>query len=78
MKALKITFLLFVLALIVSACGGSGEKENKEVADMILTNGKINTMAEGQGVQEAIAIKDGLVLATGTSEEIKNLADENT
>ncbi|WP_440963353.1 amidohydrolase [Massilia sp. GER05] len=47
-------------------------------ADLILTNGKIATMAkEGEFVQ-AIAVKDGKVLATGSNAKVLKLKRANT
>lgn len=39
-------------------------------ADLIIYNGKIATMSKAQNFVQAIAIKDGLVLETGTSKKI--------
>ncbi len=41
-------------------------------ADMILKNGHIYTLDENNSVHQAVAIKDGKILATGTDEEILN------
>jgi predicted amidohydrolase YtcJ len=47
-------------------------------ADLILTNGKIATMAkEGEFVQ-AVAVKDGKVLATGSNEQVLKLKRAGT
>ena len=44
--------------------------QSKETADMVLTNGKVVTVDDAHPEAEAVAIKDGLVLAVGTSDEI--------
>jgi len=49
-----------------------------ETADMVLFNGKILTVDNDFSVQQAIAIGHGRVLATGSSEAMKQLADGNT
>ena len=49
-----------------------------ETADTILYNGKIVTVDRDFSVREAIAIAHGRVLATGTSAEIRKLADDRT
>ena len=41
-----------------------------ESADLIFRNGKVITLDTMNGVAEALAIKDGRILATGTDEEI--------
>jgi predicted amidohydrolase YtcJ len=46
-------------------------------ADTILINGKIVTLAGG-ATQEALAVRDGKVIAVGRSAEIRNLAGPNT
>ena len=47
-----------------------------ETADTVLYNGKIVTVDKDFSVREAIAIAHGRVLATGTSAEMKKLADK--
>lgn len=53
---------LFLLISLFSSCG--------EKPDVIYTNGKIYTMNSGNGVSEAMAIKEGKILDIGTSAEI--------
>ena len=40
-------------------------------ADLILFNGKIYTVDSAFSTVEAVAVKDGKIIATGTSEELK-------
>ncbi|MBW2368643.1 MAG: amidohydrolase family protein, partial [Deltaproteobacteria bacterium] len=47
-------------------------------ADKILTNGKIITVDAQDSIVEAVAIKNGRFLATGTTDEIKDLASSKT
>ena len=47
-----------------------------ETADTVLYNGKIVTVDKDFSVREAIAISHGRVLATGSSAEMKKLADK--
>lgn len=47
-------------------------------ADRILVNGKIITVDQDDSIVGAVAIKDGKFLATGSTEEIKELAGKNT
>src|SRR6201996_8839014 len=47
-----------------------------ETADTVLYNGKIVTVDKDFSVREAIAIGHGRVLATGTSTEMRKLADK--
>lgn len=46
--------------------------------DMILYNGKISTVDANNTVVEAIALRGGIVLQTGTNREIRRLAMQNT
>src|ERR1700736_3900107 len=46
-----------------------------ETADTVLYNGKVVTVDKDFSVREAIAIGHGRVLATGTSVEMRKLAD---
>ncbi len=47
-------------------------------ADLLLVNGKIVTVDDDFSVQEAIAVKDGKVMAVGETKEMKKLADKKT
>ncbi len=47
-------------------------------ADLILTNGKVLTMDSSNRVVEAVAIRDGKVMAVGSSREIEALAGSGT
>ena len=47
-------------------------------ADMILVNGKIVTVDTQNTIVQAVAIKDGQFLATGTTDEIMDLASGDT
>ncbi|HEY4364728.1 MAG TPA: amidohydrolase [Bryobacteraceae bacterium] len=47
-------------------------------ADTVLLNGKIATVDARDSVREALAVRDGKILAVGTSAEIRNLAGPQT
>lgn len=75
-SAIRLTRALAVLAslcLVLPADIASAQS-----ADTILFNGKILTVDKDFSAQEALAIGHGLVLATGTSDAMKKLADGNT
>src|ERR1700753_3977976 len=59
------------ILLLLAATAASAE-----TADTVLYNGKIVTVDKDFSVREAIAISHGRVLATGTSVEMKKLADK--
>ena len=47
-------------------------------ADVVLINGKVLTIDANNTVAEAVAVRDGRILAVGTSEEIKGYAGPET
>jgi len=55
-----------------------GFKESVLGADLVLVNGKVVTMDDGGTVVEAVAVKDGKVLAVGTTRQVKKLANSGT
>lgn len=61
----KIYALLASAAVLFSSCG-------KQQADLILYNGKVYTVNDTFDTVQAFAVKDGKVVATGTTEEIRN------
>ncbi|MBX9783021.1 MAG: amidohydrolase [Chitinophagaceae bacterium] len=52
-------------AIFFTSCSSADE------ADMILYNGKVYTVDSSFSITEAIAVKDGKIVAAGTSEELK-------
>jgi predicted amidohydrolase YtcJ len=72
---MRTTLLSTALAAGLLAAGSS---QARDQADLILTNGKIATMAhEGEFVQ-AVAVKDGKVLATGSNARMLKLKSAAT
>jgi predicted amidohydrolase YtcJ len=67
---------LLMLVVVIISC----KKEIKptEKADLIVTNAKVAVMDTNRTITEAIAVKDGKVLATGTNEEIEKFKNEGT
>lgn len=66
------------LTLALLAAGLSTASLAQAQADLIITNGKIATMAkEGEFVQ-ALAIKDGKIAATGANDKVLALKQKNT
>jgi len=47
-------------------------------ADLVLAGGKIRTPAHPSGFAEALAVRDGAILAVGTDDEIKELTGRRT
>jgi predicted amidohydrolase YtcJ len=49
-----------------------------QIADTVLVNGKVVTVDEKSSVREAIAVRDGKILALGTSAAMRKLAGKQT
>ncbi|WP_068830461.1 amidohydrolase [Pseudomonas sp. BMS12] len=62
---------LAILTLLAGCSAGDG-------ADLILHNGQVLTVNAQDQVAEAIAVRDGLVLAVGSEAQIMALKDEHT
>jgi len=71
---MKNIYLLGIMGIFLISCSS----KPSETADMIFTNGVIYTVNEDQPLAEAVAIKDGMILAVGTSEEIEKYKAETT
>jgi len=72
---------LILISLTFTACqaqGRTGNAQNAEEADLIITNAKVAVMDDNYSIAEAIAVKDGRVLATGTTSDITRYQGENT
>lgn len=69
-----ILILIFAIALV--SC--KQETNSSQIADLIVTNAKVAVMDNNRTITEAIAVKDGKVLATGTTENILKLKNEKT
>lgn len=63
-----LTISLFLFILVLTQCRG---KEEIHYADLILTNGQILTMANGNQVAEALAIRDGSITAVGRGPDLQ-------
>lgn len=67
-------FLLLLLSTALITCTPSDEKS----ADLVLHNGNIYTVDSAFSIVEAVAVKNGLIIKTGTSEEMIAVAGQNT
>ena len=63
---MKKIFAIFTLIAILSC------KQEKKLADLIVTNANIYTVDDDFTTVEAFAVKDGKFIAVGSSEEVTN------
>ncbi|MDR7132032.1 putative amidohydrolase YtcJ [Algoriphagus sp. 4150] len=71
---MKNIYLLAILGIILLSCSS----EKADPADLIFTNGVIYTVNEDQPTAEAVAVKNGMIIAVGSAEEIEKHKAENT
>jgi predicted amidohydrolase YtcJ len=67
--------------LVLTACVGRRDRllqPSQSQADLVLMNGKIITVDPRDTIVQAVAAKDGLILKTGTSEEITDFIGPRT
>lgn len=67
-----------LLAGILAFFSGCGTPASEEVADLILTNGRIVTMDPGHPEAEAVAVRGYTIMAVGSSEEMAALSGPDT
>ena len=61
-----------------SAAPAAAQQGEFNAPDLVLINGKVLTLDEQSTVTEAIAVREGKILATGSSASIKSLAGART
>jgi predicted amidohydrolase YtcJ len=71
---MKHIYLLSLLGFFLFSCGSGHEK----TADQVYINGIVYTVDEYNPKSEAVAVKDGLILAVGTTEDIQSLIGRHT
>lgn len=76
-KMFRFSILVMITLTLLVACGKSTERP-KEVADLVLKNGKIVTMDEAKPETQAVAVKGDRILALGSDEEINAYINPST
>jgi predicted amidohydrolase YtcJ len=66
----KVALMLLIVAGLISACAPGTPKT---LADAIYTGGPIITVNDAEPIVEAVAVKDGKILAVGSLEQIERL-----
>ena len=77
---MKKIFMMLLLAVVFAGCeqNQSEESASGETADLLVVNAKVAVMDADRTLAEALAVKDGLVLATGTRDEMMQFKGEGT
>ena len=71
--------LLLAVSLVLSACGEDPSSEPAAaMADLVLLNGGIYTVNADRAWAQAAAVRDGLIVAVGSNEEIQALVGDST
>lgn len=68
----------FLIALLIMLVISSCSQESKDTADLVIINSKIHTVDEANRQFEAIAVRDGKIIAVGTTEEIQSYTGSAT
>jgi len=66
------------IAVFVLLAGGCNHAEPTLVADTIYSGGDIVTVNDSQPVAEAVAVKDGRIVAVGAMQDVRQLQGEST
>jgi predicted amidohydrolase YtcJ len=70
-------FLSLTAALLFAATS-TARAQSALTADLVVVNGKVVTLDSQLSVREALAVRDGKIVALGTSAEMRKLAGRNT
>ena len=72
--------ILFFAAFLIACSEANNNDNNQQLnrADLIVTNAKVAVMDAENTMAQSIAVKDGKVLATGSTEEILELKGDST
>ena len=70
----------YFLQIIVLFSAGlfACSQNDSQKADMVLNNAQVYTVNKNQPGAEAVAVKDGKIIFTGSNEEVKNYIDSKT
>lgn len=73
----RLRTLCLLVAAALTACSG-GEPGPASAADLVVTNGRVVTMDEALPEAEAVAMKDGRILAVGSAAEMQAHVGDGT
>jgi len=63
--------VIVAAALVIGGCSGGDVPRSNGSADLVLTNARVVTMDAAQPEAEAVAVRDGRILAVGTASSIE-------
>jgi hypothetical protein len=68
------------IAIVVAVAFGlaSAQTATAQAPDTVLVNGRIATIDADSSVQEALAVRDGRIVAVGSTADVRRLADSTT
>jgi predicted amidohydrolase YtcJ len=69
---------IIIISLSIIAMLSNGSCTQKEIADIVIINGKIITIDEAKPSAQAIAIKGETIIAVGTTKEISGYIEKGT
>ncbi len=75
LKNILIAAFSLTALFLTQSCG---DKEVKNSADLVLINGVVATIDDMNPAAEAVAIKDGIIIAVGSTSEIENYLGTTT
>ncbi|KZD22465.1 amidohydrolase [Tardiphaga robiniae] len=75
---MKFTSLWIAGILVAAALPAAAQQRNVNDPDLVLVGGKVLTMDSGSTVAEAVAVRDGKILAVGSTASVRPLAGAQT
>ena len=70
-------FIFLASLLVLFGIASYAAAQNAE-ADLVILNGKVITVDKDFSIKQAIAVKDGWIMAVGTNEDVQKLAGRKT
>ena len=78
MKIRELRFTGFIILAALVFAAGCSENKQAQSQDTVYINGFIYTVNPGQATAEALAVKDGVIIAVGSNEEVQALVSDQT
>ena len=78
MKIRELRFTGFIILAALVFAGGCSENKQAQAQDTVYINGFIYTVNPEQATAEALAVKDGVIIALGSNQEVQALVSDQT